>query len=104
MTFFFRQTEPFLMRFSERNVFEGIQQNGIEKRSPKRQKVLILMQMKPQDYSLQQAEPAEYSNCRRGSRFTLWKAGRVRFCHIFPRELDDQNFYWFSRSTTYSTD
>ena len=37
----------------------------------------------------QRAEPAEYSNYRRSSRYTLWKTRRIWFCHTFPRELDD---------------
>ena len=45
-------------------------------------------------------QPAEYSKYRRSSGYTLWKVRRVRFCLIFPKELDDKNMYWFSRSTT----
>ena len=59
-----------------------------------------MMRMTPQDHPFQRAEPAEYSKCRRSSQYTLWKARRVRFCHTFPRELDDKNMYWFSGSTT----
>ena len=41
------------------------------------------MRMKPHDHPSQRAEPAEYSKYRRSSRFTPWKASRVRFCHFF---------------------
>ena len=59
-----------------------------------------MMRMKPQDHQSQQAEPAEYSKNCRNSRYTLWKARRAGLCHISPRELDDENMYWFSGSTT----
>ena len=59
-----------------------------------------MMRMKPQDNPSQQAEPAENSKYRRSPRYTLWKARRARFRQISPRELDDQNMYWFSGSTT----
>ena len=42
-----------------------------------------------QDHPFQRAEPAEYSKYRQSSRYTLWKAHRVRFCHTFQRELGD---------------
>ena len=48
-----------------------------------------MMRMKPQDHPSQRAEPAESSKYRRSSRYTLWKVRRVRFCHYFPRELDE---------------
>ena len=48
-----------------------------------------MMRMKPQDHPLQRTEPAESSEYRRSSRYTLWKDSRVRFCQIFPEELDD---------------
>ena len=48
-----------------------------------------MMRMTPQDYPFQRAEPAEYSKYRQSSHHTLWEAHRVRFCHTFPRELDD---------------
>ena len=59
-----------------------------------------MMRMKTQDHPSQQAEPAEYTKCRRSSRYTLWKARHARFCHISPRELDDLIMYWFSGKTT----
>ena len=40
-----------------------------------------MMRMTPQAHPFQRAEPAEYSKYRRSSRYTLWKARRVRFCH-----------------------
>ena len=48
-----------------------------------------MIKMKPQDHPFQQAEPAEYSEFRRTTSYTIWKAGRVRFCHTFSREPDD---------------
>ena len=42
-----------------------------------------MMRKKPQDHPSQQTEPAEYSKYRRSSRYTLWKARRARFCHVF---------------------
>ena len=48
-----------------------------------------MMRMKPQDHPFQIAEPAEYSKYRRRSRYILWNARRVRFCHTFPRDMDD---------------
>ena len=39
----------------------------------------------PQDYTSQRVEPAASSKYRRSSRYTLRKALRVRFCHIFPK-------------------
>ena len=48
-----------------------------------------MMRMTPQDHPFQRAEPAEYAKYRRSSHYTLWKAGRVRFCHTFSRDLDD---------------
>ena len=48
-----------------------------------------MLRMKPQDHPSQRAAPAESSKYRRSSRYTLWKARRVRFCHIFLRDLDD---------------
>ena len=47
-----------------------------------------MMRMKPQGHTFQRAQPTEYSKYCRESRYTLWKARRVRFCHTFPRELD----------------
>ena len=44
-----------------------------------------MMRIKPQDHASQRAESAESSKDCRRSRYTLWKARRVRFCHIFPR-------------------
>ena len=40
----------------------------------------------------------------RSSRYTLWKARRVLFCHTFLTELEDKNKSWFSKSTTTWTD
>ena len=48
-----------------------------------------MMRMTPQDHPFQRAGRAKYSKHRRSSRYTLSKARRVRFCHTFPRELDD---------------
>ena len=50
---------------------------------PERREVLILMRVKPQDHPSHRAEPAEYSKYRRKSRYPLWKARRIRFCHFF---------------------
>ena len=47
-----------------------------------------MMRMKPQFHLFQREEPVEYSKYHRSSRYTLWIARRVRFCHTFPRELD----------------
>ena len=43
----------------------------------------MMMRLKPQEHPIQRDEPAEHSNYRRSSRYTLWKARRVRFCHTF---------------------
>ena len=67
---------------------------------PERREGLIMMRMKPQDLPSHRSEAVEYSTYRRISRYTLWKARHVWFCHIFPRELDVQNMYRFSGSTT----
>ena len=37
-----------------------------------------MMRMTAQDHPFQRADPAEYS-----------KVSHVRFCHTFPREVDD---------------
>ena len=39
-----------------------------------------------QDLTFQRAEPADYSEGRQNSRYTLWKT--LRCCHTFPRDLD----------------
>ena len=52
---------------------------------PKSREKLIVMRMKPQDYPIERAGPAEYSKCCRSSRYTLRKARRLRFCNTFPR-------------------
>ena len=59
-----------------------------QKLRPKSREVLLMMRMKPQGHTFQRAQPTEYSKYCRESRYTLWKARRVRFCHTFPRELD----------------
>ena len=65
---FVRQTKPFLKRFCERNICEGLRDNRCDeggKLRPKRREVLMMMQMKPQDHPFQRAEPIEYSKkCR----------------------------------------
>ena len=87
---FIRQTQPFLKRFCKRNIFEKIvaRKSLAHKAEARKRELLIMMRMKPQDQPFQRAEPAESSKYRRNSRYTLWKARSVRFCHIFPRELD----------------
>ena len=59
-----------------------------QKLRAKSREVLLMMRMKPQGHTFQRAQPTEYSKYCRESRYTLWKARRVRFCHTFPRELD----------------
>ena len=91
---FIRQTQPLLKRFCIRNISECSEKIIVRNHShqtlrPKRRRVLKMMRMKPQDHPFQQAEPAEYSKYCRSSRYTLWKARRVRFCHTFPRELGE---------------
>ena len=73
------------------NVSEKIvvESQSHQKLRRKRREVLIMMWMRPQDHPFQRAEPAEYSKDRRNLHYTLWKARRLRFCHTFPRELDD---------------
>ena len=50
---------------------------------PKMREKQTVMQMKPQDYPIERAEPAEYSKYRRSSRYTLWKARPYGFVKIF---------------------
>ena len=67
----------------------SLESHSHQKLRPERREVLIMMRMKPQDHPSQRLEPAESSKYRRSSRYILWKARRVRFCHILLRELDD---------------
>ena len=84
---FIRQTQPFLRCFNEQNTFENFRvvSHWHQKLRPRRREVLILMHMKPQGHSLQQAEPAEYSKYCRRSRYTLWKTRLARFCLLSKR-------------------
>ena len=56
---------------------------------PEKREVLILMRMKPQDHPSQRTEPAEFSNIVEVHVTHFGNPRRIRFCHIFPRELDD---------------
>ena len=63
----------------------SLESHSHQKLRPERREVLIMMRMKPQEHPSQRPEPAESSKYRGISRYTPWKARRVRLSYFAKR-------------------